>query len=79
MQNIIQDIIQTLPYIFEPLGDHLTLALGAFIVSILIAFPLAIICIYNKKLSIIIVNFANLVQAVPSFAVVAIVVPFLGI
>jgi len=79
MQSIIDNILQTLPHIFDPLGDHLILAGGAFFISILIAFPLAIICIYNKKLAFIIVNFANLVQAVPSFAVVAIVVPFLGI
>ena len=79
MQNIIENILQTLPHIFDPLVSHLILAGGAFIISILIAFPLAIICIYNKKLSLIIINFANLVQAVPSFAVVAIVVPFLGI
>jgi len=79
MQNIIDNIMQTLPHIFDPLGDHLILAGGAFLISILIAFPLAIICIYNKKLALVIINFANMVQAVPSFAVVAIVVPFLGI
>ena len=79
MQIIIENIIQTMLNIFEPFGDHIILAGGAFLISILIAFPLAIICIYNKKLSFIIINSANLVQAVPSFAVVAIVVPFLGI
>jgi osmoprotectant transport system permease protein len=79
MQDIIENIIQILPHIFDPLGDHLLLAGGAFFISILIAFPLAVICVYNKKLALIIINFANLVQAVPSFAVVAIVVPFLGI
>jgi len=79
MQNVIDNIIDTLPHIFDPLGDHLLLAGGAFFISILIAFPLAIVCVYNKKLAMIIINYANLVQAVPSFAVVAIVVPFLGI
>ena len=79
MQIVIENIIQTMLNIFEPFGDHLILAGGAFLISIIIAFPLAIICIYNKKLSFIIINSANLVQAVPSFAVVAIVVPFLGI
>jgi osmoprotectant transport system permease protein len=78
-KKIIDDVIQTLPHIFYPLGDHLILTGGAFFISILIAFPLAIICIYNKKFALNIINFANLVQAVPSFAVVAIVVPFLGI
>jgi osmoprotectant transport system permease protein len=79
MQDIIDTLLQTLTHIFDPLGDHLLLAGGAFFISILIAFPLAIICIYNKKLAFVIINLANLFQAVPSFAVVAIVVPFLGI
>jgi osmoprotectant transport system permease protein len=79
MQDILGNMLDTLPYILDPLGDHLLLAGGAFFISILIAFPLAIFCVYNKKISLIIINFANLLQAVPSFAVVAIVVPFLGI
>jgi osmoprotectant transport system permease protein len=79
MQNIFENLINTIPHIFDPLIDHLILVGGAFFISIIIAFPLAIFCIYNKKLSLIIINFANISQAIPSFAVVAIVVPFLGI
>ena len=59
--------------------QHLTLTYASLAVSIIIGIPLAIASIYNKKLSSFINALANLVQAVPSFAVVAIVVPLLGI
>ncbi|MCC7573274.1 MAG: ABC transporter permease [Candidatus Methanofastidiosum sp.] len=59
--------------------QHLTLTYASLAISIIIGIPLAIVSIYNKKLSSFINALANLVQAVPSFAVVAIVVPLLGI
>lgn len=52
---------------------------GSLIIGILISIPLAMICVYNKKLATIIISFSNLVQAVPSFAVVALVVPLMGL
>ena len=65
--------------VIEPLQAHLILTVGALIISIIISIPLAALCLYNKKLATIVISFANLVQAVPSFAVLAIVVPLLGI
>jgi osmoprotectant transport system permease protein len=59
--------------------EHLVLTYTALAVSIILAIPLAILSLYSQKLSSIIMTFANLVQAIPSFAVVAIVVPMLGI
>lgn len=59
--------------------EHLLLTYGALAVSIALAIPLAIASVYSRKLASVIMAFANVVQAVPSFAVVALVVPFLGI
>ncbi len=47
--------------------------------SILIAIPLAFASLYSKRIAGTINKAANLVQAVPSLAVVAIVVPLIGI
>jgi len=47
--------------------------------SIMLAIPLAIVSLYNHYLASLLLVLANLVQAIPSFAVVAIVVPLLGI
>jgi len=65
--------------VVEPLLVHLFLTLGALLISIIISIPLAVLCVYNKRLAAVIITFANLVQAVPSFAVLAIVVPLIGI
>lgn len=58
---------------------HLILAYSALFVSILIAIPLAFASLYSRRLASVVMKFANLAQAVPSFAVVAIVVPLIGI
>lgn len=59
--------------------EHLYLTYGAMAVSIIIGIPLAVACLKNNVMASIILSFANLIQAIPSFAVVAIVVPLLGI
>ncbi|MDE4907675.1 ABC transporter permease [Methanogenium marinum] len=48
-------------------------------VSITLGIPLAVVALNSHKLEKIIITFANLVQAIPTFAVVAIVVPLMGI
>ena len=65
--------------LFKAVGEHLFLAYSALLAAIAIAIPLAVIALYNRYLAAILLIFANLVQAIPSFAVVAIVVPLLGI
>jgi len=65
--------------ILNAVGEHLFLAYSALFISIILAIPLAIISLYNRYLASVLLVLANLVQAIPSFAVVAIVVPLLGI
>ncbi len=60
-------------------GEHIILTYVALAVSVILAIPLAIVSVYSKRLTTVIMAFANLVEAVPSFAVVAMVVPLLGI
>ncbi len=65
--------------ILKAVGEHLFLAYSALFISIMLAIPLAIVSLYNHYLASLLLVLANLVQAIPSFAVVAIVVPLLGI
>jgi len=65
--------------IFVAIGEHLLLAYSALFVAIGLAIPLAVISLYNRYLASTLLLLANLAQAIPSFAVVAIVVPLLGI
>jgi len=59
--------------------EHLLLTYGSLFVSVLIALPLALICFYKRRLATVIITVANLLQAIPSFTIVAIVVPLIGI
>ena len=65
--------------ILEATLEHLFLAYTALLAGILISIPLILFSLYNAKLASLIMRFSNLVQAVPSFAVVAVVVPLIGI
>jgi osmoprotectant transport system permease protein len=59
--------------------EHLFLAYTALLIGILVSIPLILLSLYNAKLASVVMKFSNLVQAVPSFAVVALVVPLIGI
>jgi osmoprotectant transport system permease protein len=59
--------------------EHLFLAYTALLIGILVSIPLILLSLYNAKLASVVMKFSNLVQAIPSFAVVALVVPLIGI
>lgn len=59
--------------------EHIVLVYTTLLISIIISIPLAFLSLYSKKLAFVVMKFANMVQAVPSFAVVAIMVPLIGI
>ncbi|ACL16687.1 ABC transporter permease [Methanosphaerula palustris] len=61
------------------IGDHILLAYSALLVSILLAVPLTLLMLYCRPAARVIMPVTNLVQAVPSLAVVALIVPLIGI
>ncbi len=65
--------------IIELTIQHMTLTAGAILIAILIGVPLGIIICRVKPLRKIILGFVNLVQAVPSMALLGLLVPVLGI
>ncbi|WP_406660385.1 ABC transporter permease [Methanolobus sp. ZRKC3] len=65
--------------LIEATLEHIVLVYTTLFISIVISIPLAFMSLYSKKLAFVVMRFANLVQAVPSFAVVAIMVPLIGI
>ncbi len=65
--------------LFEATVEHLYLTYSALAISIVLALPLALGSLYNRRIATVVITLANLMQAIPSFAVVAIVVPLLGI
>ncbi|HII01248.1 TPA: ABC transporter permease [Methanosarcinaceae archaeon] len=59
--------------------EHFFLAYTALLAGIIVAVPLILLSLYSERLASLVMKFSNLVQAVPSFAVVAVVVPLIGI
>jgi osmoprotectant transport system permease protein len=65
--------------ILEATLEHFFLAYTALLAGIIVAVPLILLSLYSERLASLVMKFSNLVQAVPSFAVVAVVVPLIGI
>ena len=65
--------------VLDATWEHIILVYTTLFISLLVSIPFAFASLYSKKLAFFGLKFSNLVQAVPSFAVVAIMVPLIGI
>ena len=59
--------------------DHILLTTIAVALAVLIGVPLGILISYFRKISNLTLGGANLVQAIPSMALLGLAIPFLGI
>lgn len=65
--------------ILSLLGQHLYLSIVSVLVAIAIGVPLGILISKHKNLSKPIIGAANIIQAVPSLALLGLLIPFIGI
>lgn len=77
--SLVQYIAQNGTEIIRLLIEHCQLTLLAIFLAILIGVPLGIVISYLKKLQTPVLGSANLVQAIPSLALLGFLIPFLGI
>ncbi|MGL5378738.1 ABC transporter permease/substrate-binding protein [Clostridium sp.] len=77
--SLVQYIIDNNQQILSLLLDHIKLTAISVGFAILIGIPLGILISYKKKLNKPILSVANVVQAIPSMALLGFLVPFLGI
>lgn len=59
--------------------EHIELTLMAVLIAVFIGVPLGIFITNHKKLAKIVIGFANLVQAIPSLAILGFLIPVIGI
>lgn len=59
--------------------DQILIALTSLSFSIMVSVPLAVLSLYSQPLRIFVTTGANLVQAIPSLAVITFIVPVFGI
>ncbi len=63
----------------EKIFEHLSISLTALLIGSLIAIPVGIIVSRNKKISQFTIGVTSILQTIPSLALLAIVVPILGV
>lgn len=66
-------------FLIDAIIEQLSLVFTSLIIDICIAFPLAILSVFYKRFSYFVLAITNMAQAIPSFALVAIIVPLAGI
>lgn len=77
--NLITYMIENHSQIFSLLIEHLELTLLSVGLAILIGVPLGILVSYVKRLSKPVLGASNVMQAIPSMALLGFMIPFLGI
>lgn len=65
--------------LLSAIGQHIYMTSFSLMWAILIGIPLGIICSYYKKLASIIMGIVNMLQAIPSLAILGLLIPILGI
>ena len=79
MNNLIKYVGSQWQYILTLLYNHIQYSLISIVIAILIGVPLGLIIFNYKKLNKPVLSLANLVQAIPSLAILGFIVPYLGI
>lgn len=79
MMNFIEYMIQNKAQIMKLTMEHIQLTAIAVGLAILIGVPFGILISYVKKLDKIVISLANIIQAIPSMALLGLAIPLLGI
>ncbi len=79
LSSFISFVIDRKDEILKLFMQHIQLTVLSILIAVLIAVPLAILIVRYRKLSVPVIGFANVVQSVPSLALLGFLIPVLGI
>lgn len=79
MNSFLQSLLLRKSEIISLLLEHIELTIIAVLIAVIIGVPLGIVITGNKRLAKSVIGFANLVQAIPSLAILGFLIPFTGI
>ena len=79
MKDLINTFNDNRADFFKAFVEHIQISLLSLIIAILIAIPLAIFLVNHKRTSEIILQITGIFQTIPSLALLAILIPFIGI
>jgi len=79
MNSFINFVVDRKTEIFDLFIQHIQLTIFAILIAVVIAIPLGILIVRYRKLSVPVIGFTNVVQSIPSLALLGFLVPLLGI
>ena len=79
MSKFLEQLAVRKTEILSLLAKHIELTIIAVLIAVVIGVPLGIFITKNKKVANIVIGFANLVQAIPSLAILGFLIPVIGI
>src|SRR5665647_420358 len=79
INSFISFIVDRKSQIIDLSVQHIQLTVFSIVIAILIAIPLGILIVRYRKLSVPVIGFTNVVQSVPSLALLGFLIPILGI
>jgi osmoprotectant transport system permease protein len=79
LMDTINFIIDNNAEVVEKVLQHMQLSFTAVLLACAIGVPLGFLIVNRKKLSDIVIGIANVIQTIPSLALFALILPFLGI
>ena len=79
MENFLEQLSLRKNEILWLLFEHIQLTIIAVLIAVVIGVPLGIFITRNKKVANVVIGFANLIQAVPSLAILGFLIPIIGI
>lgn len=65
--------------LFEKMVEHFTVSMSALLLGVVVAVPLGILLVRYKKIAQFVVSICSILQTIPSLALLAIMVPLLGV
>lgn len=79
MQQFIETLVMKKEELFVLFIEHIQLTAFAVLLSVIIGICLGVFITKNKKLASIVIGIANLVQSIPSLAILGFLIPIVGI
>jgi len=79
ISSFFQFVIDRKLQIYSLFIEHIQLTLFAVLISVLIGIPMGMLIIRNRKLSAGVIGLANVIQSIPSLALLGFLIPVLGI
>ncbi|WP_101773252.1 ABC transporter permease [Peptostreptococcus faecalis] len=76
---MIDVIMQNYDQLILKIGEHLLISFLALLLGVVVAVPIGVVLVKNKKMSSFVISIASILQTIPSLALLAIMVPIFGI